>query len=138
MKRNTNAILVSNFHIFSACHVSNASLFQDLSDDDIEEVETFVRERLLTILKSRKNFEQTGNNMIKYFSNEFASCPDHFQFQIGDKLNEFMSKQSTKSTEKISDDAARTFFFLNKLQAATNQNSNRKKGGYTARKCTDT
>lgn len=131
--------------------MSNAVMFHDLSDSDITEIETFVRERLFSILKTKANFNETESNMAKYFSMEYASCPDQFKFQIGDKklirmaqtyvkeevakksdlkTNDSMSKVKNDNTEKMSDDTKRTLFFLNKLNAATDRNSKRKKGGY--------
>lgn len=127
-------------------------MFEQLTDEDIDEVQRFVRERFLTILKSRKTFDESESNMTKYFGPEFASCPDQFKFQIGDlKLIkiiqshvkkelqegkkftqiEIIPKENKSSkTKPLSDDGARTYFFLNKLQAAADLNSNRKKGGY--------
>lgn len=125
-------------------------MFQRINDEDILEVEQFVRERLLTILKSKKTFDGNEQNMEKYFGTNYATRPDEFKFEIGDKKlikiiqslvnremqngknlkqNEF-ALQEKNACSNESDDAARTSFFLNKLQDAANRNSKRKKGGY--------
>lgn len=51
-------------------------MFHDLSDTDITEIETFVLERLFSILKTKANINETESIMAKYFSKEYASCPD--------------------------------------------------------------
>lgn len=56
--------------------MSNAVMLHDLSDTDITEIETFVRKRFFSILKTKANFNETESNMAKYFSKEYASCPD--------------------------------------------------------------
>lgn len=60
-------------------------LFKDLTEKDIEDVETAVRQRLLLNLKSKKHFDESESNMIKYFGDIYASSPDQFKFQLGDK-----------------------------------------------------
>lgn len=62
-----------NKFFFSFCHLDKAVIFKDLTDDDILEVQKFVRERLLIILKSRKGFHTTESELIKYFGENYAS-----------------------------------------------------------------
>lgn len=134
------------------CHLDNVLIFKDLSDDDISEVETFVRDRMLTILKSKKDFHASENNMIQFFGETFAYIPNQFIFRIGDKkliklmishvqkfvddgnIGHFKSAQkkdnSYQKKQHMSDDAIHTYYFLDKLKTATDQNANRERGGY--------
>lgn len=125
-------------------------MLQSINAEDILEVEKFVSGRLLAILKSKESFDESEQNMTKYFGTEYATCPDQFKFQIGDKklikiIQSFVERevqngnnfqqnefelQEKNACSFESDDAARTFFFLNKLHHAANKNSKRKKGGY--------
>lgn len=137
-------------YYFSFCHLDNAMLFKDLTDSDILEVENFVREKLLTILKSKANFNAAESNMKHFFGENFQSRPNQFKFQIGDmKLIRLMishvkkivengnvahfksiSTKTTTNEKPKSDDAARTYFFLNKLKTTADQNAIRERGGY--------
>lgn len=107
------------------------------------EVEKFVRERLLTVLKSKKDFRATESFMIEFFGEHFASCPNEFKFQIGDKklirliishvksvVDIVRFESHSKKRQPLSDDAARTYYFLQKLKATADQNSTRERGGY--------
>lgn len=128
-------------------------LFKDLTEKDIEDVETTVRQRLLLNLKSKKQFDVSESNMIKYFGDIYYSSPDHFKFQLGDRKiirlmqshikeafssgcyfisseSKLKKEASSKNEQQMSADAQRTYFFLNKMQAATDRNAKRKIGGY--------
>lgn len=139
-------------HVFSSlCRLDDAILFKDISADDILEVENFVREKLMTVLKSKKHFDTSESNMVHFFGETFASNPSHFKFLIGDKklinimvsyvkktvdegnINYFKSKPCEFEQNKensMTDDAKRTYYFLNKLLSTAKQNSQRSRGGY--------
>lgn len=131
-------------------------LFKDLTDDDILEVETFVKEELLTFLESKKKFDGHEESMKFYFG-PYAHVPNNFKFRIGDKklihkmiaqvnamvkngdtgFSNSNQKESTQdensSSEKkqpMSSDAAQTYYFLRQLNDAADRNANRERGGY--------
>lgn len=139
----------------SLCHLDNPLLLKDVEDADIAEVEIFVRENLFSILTKKKICGEC--NMIDYFGDTFSSNPDQFKFRIGDKkllkiiishvkktvedgnVEYFKSNQTKPGHQKnhsgtnetpMTDDAARTYYFLNLLSAAADINTNRKRGGY--------
>lgn len=80
--------------------------------------------------------------MINFFGVNFQSQPDQFKFMIGDKKliriiishiqkNGSQIKTKTKANENLmSEDAARTYYFLDKLKATADQNATRERGGY--------
>lgn len=131
-------------------------MFKDLNNDDILEVETFVREEMLKFLNSKKNFDGHEKTMEFYFG-PYAHIPNEFKFRIGDKkiikmmiahvnemvnngdigLKESNQKESTQNInssneeeQQMSPDAAQTYYFLRKLIEAADQNANRERGGY--------
>lgn len=120
------------------------------------EVETFVREEMLTFLNSKKNIDGHVETMEFYFG-PYAHIPKEFKFRIGDKklinrmithVNEMINNgniDSLKSNQKesahdknsssekkqqMSFDAAQTYYFLRQLNEAADQNANRERGGY--------
>lgn len=132
-------------------------MFKDLSNDDLEEVEIFVKQRLLKCLKSKKKIILNEDTMIQYFGEAYAHDPEQFKFRIGDKkliriiiahvkqmiddgkINHFKEnhKKIEKKEEQIINDghqicetAHRTYFLLDKLREMANQNVKREKGGY--------
>lgn len=60
-------------------------MFKDLTDNDIEEVEIFVRQRLLPYLISKKYTDLNEDSMIKYFGETYAHDTHQFKIRIGDK-----------------------------------------------------
>lgn len=141
--------------LFSLCHLDNSMLLKDVTDDDIVEIESFIREKLLTILRSKQNTDE--NSMIDYFGETYAANPEHFKFRIGDKkllkiiishvknvvdsgdVGHFKSKKITSeqleenqssNSQHVSRDAASTYYFLNLLKVKADQNANRERGGY--------
>lgn len=66
--------------LFSLCHLDNSMLLKDVTDDDIVEIESFIREKLLTILRSKQNTDE--NSMIDYFGETYAANPEHFKFRM--------------------------------------------------------
>lgn len=88
--------------------------------------------------------------MTNFFGDNFASRPNHFKFQIGDKkliriivlhvnkivdsgnITHFQSNSIKPNTneKQMCDDAARTYYFLDKLKANAEQNAVRERGGY--------
>lgn len=101
-------------------------------------------------MNSKETFIATESNLISFFGENFASQPNQFKFQIGDKkLISLMilhvkkivddgniahfkpnSIEPTKNEQQITADAERTYYFLDKMKATADQNSMRERGGY--------
>lgn len=58
-------------------------ILKDVTDEDIIEMELYIRERVVTILRSK--YKSSEINMTDYFGESYAANPNNFQFRIGDK-----------------------------------------------------
>lgn len=141
--------------VLSFCHLESPVIFKDLINDDILEVETFVREEMLTFLQSKTKFDAHEESMEFYFG-PYAHLPNEFKFRIGDKklihrmiaqvnamvnngdmgISKSNQKESrdesspNKKNQQMSADAAQTYYFLRKLNDAADRNASRERGGY--------
>lgn len=100
-------------------------------------------------LESKGISSTNKSDMINYFGENFASRPNQFKFQIGDyKLLRIIIAHVKRTAEdniahfktnhakpikketRVSEDAAQTYYFLDKLKATADLNSERERGGY--------
>lgn len=78
---------------FSRCNFSNRLTFESLTEDEIDQVEKFVREEGLNFAqkKLQKKMECSEEilldeeQLINYFGETYASDPSNFRFEIGDR-----------------------------------------------------
>lgn len=78
---------------FSRCNFSNRLNFESLTEDEIDQVEQFVREKGLDFAqkKLQKKIEcheeilLHDEQLIDYFGETYASNPSNFRFEIGDR-----------------------------------------------------
>lgn len=87
----------------SYCNYTQAILFEHITEDDINEVEAFVRNEMLDIILA--NNGENNDNKIKlmedYFGELYASRPALFRFQLGDrKFIKLIQRTVTETIEK--------------------------------------
>lgn len=81
------------FDFFSSCNFSNRLNFESITEDDINQVEQFVREKgldfaqkkLQTKIESHDEILFYGEQLVDYFGEAYASNPSNFRFEIGDR-----------------------------------------------------
>lgn len=140
---------------FSFCHLDSPMLFKDQTNDEILEVELFVREQRLKIIDSKKITASSENTMEFHFG-PYANISHEFKFRVGDKKQIYIiiahvkklvetgdiglfktnqmkrtqeKRSSAAKTQEMSSDAAQTYYFQNKLNEVADQNANRDRGG---------
>lgn len=75
----------------SYCGFNNATSFETIDENDIREVEKFVREELDKFIKTNADSTNANKNehdeqyMIKHFGQFYAQCPEQFRFLPGDR-----------------------------------------------------
>lgn len=75
----------------SYCGYNNVTSFETIDENDIREVEKFVREELLDFLKTNASSTNADQNslgkqqMIDHFGEFYAHCPSKFRFLPGDR-----------------------------------------------------
>lgn len=92
----------------SYCNYTQAILFEHITEDDINEVEAFVRDEMLSIIyESSDELDADGNSkvdkqkMIDHFGELYALKPNQFRFQPGDrKFIKLIQQSITKTIEK--------------------------------------
>lgn len=103
---------VSTFS-YRFCGYGNVLLFKDISEEDINIVESFVRDELYEIISSNAEKSIDADHvlleekqLIDYFGELYALSPGKFRFQSGDKkliqmvINHVQSIFEKKGTKK--------------------------------------
>lgn len=71
------------FLLCSLCGFANAITFKDVTKENIDAVENFVREKMPQILEQHS---LPSNEMVHFFGNLYASMPTQFEFLGGDRI----------------------------------------------------
>lgn len=102
--------ILKDLFLRSYCNYTQAILFENITEEEINEVETFVRDEMFNIILENGNatsIDATGaviidkKQMIEYFGDVYAMKPEKFRFQPGDrKFIKLIQQTITKTIEK--------------------------------------
>lgn len=100
--------ILKNLFLCSYCNYTQAILFEHITEDEITEVEAFVRNEMLNvILDNEESIDENGDTkvnkqkMIEYFGELYALKPEQFRFQPGDrKFIKLIQQTITTTIEK--------------------------------------
>lgn len=130
--------------IHRLCGYANALIFKKVNDDDIDKVQAFIRDEVMTFIQKstadamnesdKSCFVQDDDvlfyddQLIDYFGKLYAPQPAHFRFQPGDRMliKELVSHVAGKVDSKGTNSGLRQFK-TNKPKPITQKNIKRKK-----------